>query len=120
MANRFVHTELNTGDVAAAKTFYGGLFDWNIRDVDMGPMGTYTLLSSGEDGIGGITQQQPGKPPLWIPYISVDDVTAATEKARSLGGTVVQERAEVPQMGWFSIIVDPTGATFALWQAASA
>jgi hypothetical protein len=31
----------------------------------------------------------------------------------------VKDVTEVPQMGWFSVIVDPTGAALALWQSAS-
>jgi predicted enzyme related to lactoylglutathione lyase len=27
------------------------------------------------------------------------------------------DKTKVAQMGWMSIITDPTGATFALWQA---
>jgi predicted enzyme related to lactoylglutathione lyase len=35
--NPFVHLELNTGDVATARQFYQGLFDWKLREVPMGP-----------------------------------------------------------------------------------
>jgi predicted enzyme related to lactoylglutathione lyase len=49
-------------------------------------------------------------------YVLVDDVKAATEKARDLGATICKEITEVPGMGWFSIFSDPTGATLALWQ----
>jgi hypothetical protein len=35
MANPFVHVELNTADVAKAKSFYGELFDWELEDMPM-------------------------------------------------------------------------------------
>ncbi len=35
MAKPFVHVELNTTDVAKAKSFYGKLFDWKLEDVPM-------------------------------------------------------------------------------------
>ncbi len=35
MAHAAVHTELNTTDVAAAKKFYGQLFDWQVEDLPM-------------------------------------------------------------------------------------
>jgi hypothetical protein len=41
-----------------------------------------------------------------------------TEKAKSLGAQVKRDVTEVPGMGWFSIIVDPTGAPLGLWQTA--
>jgi uncharacterized protein len=46
----------------------------------------------------------------------VDDVHAATNKARSLGANVIKDVTEVPGMGWFSIMLDPTGAAIALWR----
>ena len=48
MANPFVHVELSTTDVGKAKAFYGKLFDWKLEDIDMGPMGTYTIIKVGE------------------------------------------------------------------------
>jgi len=35
-----------------------------------------------------------------------------------LGAQVLKDVTEVPQMGWFSIITDPTGAALGLWQTA--
>ncbi len=35
MANSFVHVELNTNDLAKAKTFYSNLFSWKLDDVPM-------------------------------------------------------------------------------------
>jgi len=58
----------------------------------------------------------PGVPAHWLAYIGVDDVTAMTEKARSLGASIVQDVMEVDDYGWMSILTDPTGATFALWK----
>ena len=45
-----------------------------------------------------------------------DDLVAATKKSKSLGATVMKDVTEVPGMGWFSIIVDPTGAALGLWK----
>jgi predicted enzyme related to lactoylglutathione lyase len=58
----------------------------------------------------------PGSPSAWLAYVLVDDIAAATEKARSLGATVMRDVTEVMGAGWLSIIVDPTGATLGLWK----
>jgi len=58
----------------------------------------------------------PGAPSAWLAYVLVDDIAAATEKARSLGATVMRDVTEVMGAGWLSIIVDPTGATLGLWK----
>ena len=120
MPNPFVHIELNTTDPAKARQFYGSLFDWKLEDMPMGNGDVYTLIGVGEGGTGGGMMQHPvpGAPSMWLAYVNVDDVEASTQKAQSLGATIIRDKTEVPQMGWFSILTDPTGAVFALWQAA--
>lgn len=59
----------------------------------------------------------PGNPDNWLPYILVDDVAASTNKAKSLGAMIAKDVTEVPDMGWFSVVIDPTGTAFGLWQA---
>jgi uncharacterized protein len=117
MGNPFVHVELNTTDVDKAKKFYGQLFDWKLEDVDMGPSGTYTLIKPGEGPGGGILKHpMPGAPSTWLAYVLVDDIAAATKKAKSLGAKIVKDVTELPGVGTMSIITDPTGATLALWK----
>ena len=121
MANPFVHIELNTTDIEKAKEFYSKLFDWTLEDVEMGPSDTYTLIKVGEGTGGGMLKNpMPGVPPFWLSYVLVDEIGAATKKAASLGAKIVKDSIEVPNMGWFSIIEDPTGAALALWQAKEA
>ena len=116
MANPFVHIELNTTDLTQAKTFYGDLFGWKMEDLPM-PQGPYTMLDVGEGTGGGMmTHPIPGAPSSWLPYVQVDDITVATQKAKSLGATVMKDVTEVPNMGWLSIITDPTGAMLGLWK----
>ena len=119
MGNPFVHIELHTGDTQKAKDFYGQLLDWKLEDMDMGSM-TYTMINVGEDGTGGgmMAKMSEDAPSAWMPYVSVDDVDASAEKATSLGASIIVEKQEVPNMGYFVIIADPTGATIGLWQAA--
>jgi predicted enzyme related to lactoylglutathione lyase len=117
MANPFVHVELNSTDVSKSKTFYGQLFDWKLEDIPM-PGGAYTMVGVGEGTGGGIMKHPvPGMPSAWLAYVLVDDIKASTAKAKSLGATVMQDVTEVMDMGWLSIILDPTGAVLGLWQA---
>jgi len=116
MANPFVHVELNTRDLGASKKFYAGLFDWKLEEMTGG--GDYTIINVGEGTGGGMMKNPvPGMPDFWLPYVLVDDVKASTKKAQSLGATVHKDVTEVPGMGWFSVLADPTGAAFGLWQA---
>lgn len=117
MANPFVHIELHTKDIAKAKDFYSKLFDWKLTDVPMpgDAGGTYTLIDVG-GGTGGGMFQNPDGPPRWVAYVAVEDIAAATRKARELGANIVQDVTSIGEHGWFSMMIDPTGAIFALWQ----
>jgi len=119
MGNPFVHVELMSTDISKSKAFYAGLFDWDLEDVQMPGM-TYTMIKVGEGTGGGMLKNPiPGGPSSWLAYVYVDDVRASTAKAKSLGAKVMKDVTEVPEMGWFSIITDPTGAMLALWEAKS-
>ena len=117
MQNLFVHVELNTTDVDKAKEFYSQLFDWKLQDMELGPSGTYTMIDMGGDFGGGMLKNpMPGVPSFWLAYVAVDDIGAATRRAAELGAKVVKDSVEVPDMGWLSILEDPTGAAIALWE----
>jgi uncharacterized protein len=116
MGNPFVHVELMTNDVGKAKSFFGKLFDWKLEDMPMGDS-NYTIIKVGEGTGGGIMKNPiPGAPSAWMAYVLVDDLKRTTDKARSLGATVMKEATEVPGMGSFTIITDPTGAILGLWE----
>jgi predicted enzyme related to lactoylglutathione lyase len=114
MGNPFVHVELQTQDVDKSKKFYASMFDWKLEEI---PGMDYTIINVGE-GTGGGMMKKPvaGIPDNWLPYVLVADVAASTKKARALGATIAKDVTEIPGFGWFSVILDPTGATFALWQ----
>jgi predicted enzyme related to lactoylglutathione lyase len=118
MGNPFVHVELMSNDIGKAKTFYSTLFDWKLEDMPMGGDMTYTMIKVGEGTGGGMMKNPiPGAPSAWMAYVLVDDVKAATAKAKSLGANVMKDVTEVMGAGSFSIITDPTGAMLGLWEA---
>lgn len=108
----FSWCELMTTDVAAAKTFYSGLFGWETEDMSMPGM-TYTVVKAGGSGIGGIMATPPeaqGVPPMWGAYVTVDDVDATAQTATKLGGKVLVPPRDIPEVGRFCVIQDPQGA----------
>jgi predicted enzyme related to lactoylglutathione lyase len=116
MANPFTHVELNTTDLSKAKAFYTSLFDWKLEEFPM-ENGSYTMIMVGEGTGGGMMKHPvPGAPSMWLAYVLVDDINAATQKAKSLGATVMKDVTEVMDAGWLSIITDPTGALLGLWK----
>lgn len=113
MPNPFIHVELQTPEPETARGFYANLFEWRFQDV---PGMDYTMIAAGGDTSAGLMRAKiPGGPSQWIPFVSVDDVKAFTTRARSLGAVVVKGPAEAPGYGWYSVLADPTGATFGIW-----
>ena len=118
MANPFRHIELGTTDLAKAKKFYKGLFQWKLNPFE----GGYTLIDTGDKNVGGGMMQNEGaaQPSMWMPYVEVDDVKKAVAKARKLGAGVVVEYMEIPEgMGSFGVVQDPTGAHIGVWANAA-
>jgi uncharacterized protein len=121
MANAFVHVELNTADPEKVKVFYSKLFEWELEEIPNPavPAGTYTIVKVGTGTGGGIMKQVPGGPAGWLAYVAVEDIHAATQRAKSLGGKIMKDVTEVPGMSWFSFIQDPTGSIQGLWKTKS-
>jgi predicted enzyme related to lactoylglutathione lyase len=112
----FCWDELLTNDVAGARQFYQSLFGWGAKDWDMGPEGTYTLFSIGETPHAGMMQIPEGapQPPAWLPYVLVDDADANVARANEMGGQVALPPKDIPDVGRIAVLVDPTGAVFAI------
>ena len=105
-------------DPEGTAKFFGDVFGWELKKMDMGPMGTYTLFMQGEEQLGGCMKAPEGVPPMWIAYWNVNNVDQSTNRAKQLGARVDMPPADIPQ-GRISMLADPTGAPFALFQAAS-
>jgi hypothetical protein len=115
--------ELNTTDVPAAKKFYTELFGWTTREMDMGPIGTYTIFQAGGADLGGFMtmpeeMRQQGAPPRWMNYMNVVDVDASAKKVEALGGKICAPPFDVPGVGRMAVISDPTGGTIAIYKPA--
>lgn len=118
----FCWNELMTPNAKKAKEFYSALFGWEFDDHDMGNGDTYSMLKQKGNNLAGGMMQIPAAqkdqiPPHWMSYISVENLDKSIEKAKSLGATVKVPATPAGEYGRFSILIDPTGAHIALWQA---
>jgi predicted enzyme related to lactoylglutathione lyase len=110
--SRVVHLELHTYDLEAASAFYCALLQWRAQQIDS-PWGSYHgLLGGGLDsGIVACGTLRAG----WLPYVEVDRIKVATERARRLGASVLLSPREGPA-GWRSVVSTPAGGEIAFWQ----
>jgi predicted enzyme related to lactoylglutathione lyase len=112
-AQPVVHLELHTGDLERARAFYAELCGWKEERIDAGAR-SYLALELGR-GLGGGIVECPTDRPLWLPYVEVDEIAAATEHARAYGAAVLLDAREGPA-GWRSVIAAPGAGELALWQ----
>ncbi|HEX8161202.1 MAG TPA: VOC family protein [Pyrinomonadaceae bacterium] len=112
----FCWNELGTRDAVAAKRFYAELLGWQLKEGDAAPM-AYTEIVVGGAHVGGIYQSGPeygDAPSQWRAYVAVDDVDASARRAAELGGKVRVPPSDIPGVGRFCVIEDPTGAALSL------
>lgn len=122
-AGKFVWYELMTTDPDAAVPFYKEVLGWGT-ETWQGPsegMPPYKMWMVGEGPIGGVMElpeqaRAAGAPPHWLAYVAVEDADSIVAKAKGLGATVHVPPQDIPEVGRFAVLADPSGAVFALLQ----
>jgi predicted enzyme related to lactoylglutathione lyase len=111
VAGKLVHFEIPAKDASRATKFYKDLFDWKIETFQGE---TEYHMVEGDPG-GGIypTQDDNDQPKM---YFDTDDIDATIARVRELGGQA-DEKAPVPNMGWFAQCKDTEGNQISLWQS---
>jgi predicted enzyme related to lactoylglutathione lyase len=99
-------------DLDAAKRFYGALFAWEFEEWTPG---RYMVASKDGLDVAGIAHQPDGEP-TWNTYIQVDSADWATADAIQLGGKALVPPFDVADAGRMSVIADPSGAVFCMWE----
>jgi len=114
--------DLSTTDIDGALAFYTGLLGWEAGERGGPEIGGYTMVRVRGLDVAAISAQRPeqaeqGIPPHWTTYVSVDDADATAGAAQAAGGQVLAPAFDVMEFGRMAMLMDPTGAAFALWQA---
>jgi predicted enzyme related to lactoylglutathione lyase len=108
--------ELITDDSAKAGAFYRQVFGWTEEPMPM-PQGTYTIFKKEGAQAAGMIKATPEMKlthPYWLIYFAVDDCDKSAARAKQLGGSVMLEPKDIPNIGRFSVLTDPQGAYFAI------
>jgi predicted enzyme related to lactoylglutathione lyase len=101
--------EIDVPDVARAQQFYGAVFPWTFSSME-GYDG-YAIVEVGGQGIGALQASEAGDPAgrgVTV-YFLVSDLEDALGRVAPAGGTVEQERMEVPGGQWIGMARDPFG-----------
>ena len=108
-----VHLELHTPNADGARAVYAELCGWRPAEIDT-KAGSYLALDLGR-GVGGGVVECTTERSLWLPYVEVERVDRATDRAETLGARVLLDPREGPA-GWRSVVVTPAGGELAFWQ----
>jgi uncharacterized protein len=109
--------ELMTRGADRAKQFYSAVFGWNFKVGEVAGGGAYHEFSAGTQSIGGIMEmsaEMNGIPPYWAPYFEVADADQSAERAQRLKAQVHVPPTDIPNVGRFAVLQDPTGASFSI------
>jgi predicted enzyme related to lactoylglutathione lyase len=118
MSNKIMWLEVASTDIPASAKFYGDLFNWPIvTDEKMNY--TMTAFEENETGLGfsPVDEAQGTPPGSVLVYVDVADVDATISRAKELGAPIIQDKFEIPTVGWMAIFGDPGGNRIAVMQS---
>lgn len=111
--------ELSTPDEKKALTFYEKVFGYQHDTMDMGPQGNYYILKKDDKPRAGLMKSpMPNMPAMWLPYVLVANCDASLAKAKQLGAKECMGATDIPNVGRFAMINDPSGAMIAFMHKA--
>lgn len=108
--------DISVSDVDAAVRFYGGVLGWEFSRTG-GEYGGYRMASVDGVQAAGISPMQGRGQSFWIIYFATSNVDSTAAEVERLGGEILVEPFDVVSQGRTSLVTDPTGARFGLWQA---
>ena len=125
MSGRVVHFEIPFDDGDRARSFYEQAFGWQLMPVPgmdytmamVGPSGDQGPTEAGFINGGMMQREEPFTAPNLV--IDVDDLEDALAAIEAAGGTTVQERQAVGDMGFTAYFRDPEGNLLGLWETAT-
>ena len=114
-------TDLTIENADEVRDFYAAVVGWNPSPVDMGGYSDYNMNApaSGETkaGVCHARGANADLPPVWMVYITVEDVDASAAKCVELGGKVLTGPKGFGGEGRYCVIQDPAGAVAALYSS---
>ena len=113
----FVWFDLLTYDRGLTRTYYQGLFGWEVEEAN-GFQG-YDLITNQGQRIGGIAEIEEKEQPTWLGSFSVNDVGDTVDRVTQLGGHVLEPAQEIENRGVMALVEDNAGAMFVLLDTGS-
>lgn len=111
---RPVHFEIPAENTERAMKFFGDVFGWNFQGYGDG----YFLATTGEGmGIDGAIYQRQQETDGVVNSVGVPSIDEFVGKVEEAGGTIIMEKTEIGEHGWYAMFKDTEGNTHGLWQS---
>ena len=115
MTNAVSWIEIPVVDFERAKAFYSAIFDYEMPEMDMGPLKMGFLPSDQENGgVGGAIvwgdDNEPSKNGTRVYLNGGDDLTLVLDRVAAAGGKLVMQKTEItPEFGNYATFEDTEG-----------
>ncbi len=111
--------ELLSNNLDEAKNFYKDLFSWDLKLKEADNVEYYEIISKDNEIVGGMMKMGLHVGPKksnWMTYIKSDDCERRSNQIEQMGGEIFKSKTEIPGVGCFSVVADPLGTTFGLYE----
>jgi predicted enzyme related to lactoylglutathione lyase len=112
--NGWLWAELLAEDTERAAAFYRTVFGFEVVAGVEGDPAYQTLLADGKAQAAILANPFEDTRSAWIPFVRVDDVSAALARCEANGGRVVVAPDPARRRGNLALVLDPSGAPLAL------
>ena len=113
--------DLTVPNAGAVKDFYAAVTGWEPSAVSMGDYEDYCMAPPGSGPVAGVCHARGGNadlPPVWLIYITVENLDKSLDQVEALGGKVVKPATGMGGYGRFAVVQDPAGAVSSLFEPA--
>ena len=114
-------TDLTVENAEKIRDFYHAVTGWTPEPLAMGTYSDFVMNADGE-AVAGICHARGSNadlPPVWLVYITVEDLDHSIKQCQRLGGSLLVP-ARSYAGGRYCVIKDPAGAICALYQPSDA
>lgn len=116
LPGKFIWHDLISDDPEGSKAFYGALFDWEFRSLELIGADYWVISLNGEPIAGMVNQADIAAErdiSQWISVMSVRDASAAAELVSASGGQTLRAPVFIGDRGTMAVFADAQGAHFA-------
>jgi predicted enzyme related to lactoylglutathione lyase len=113
----FCWVDVAVTDPTGSHKFFSDLFGWSRRVRPTDDAQAYNIMTLDGQRVAGICGVEQDGPSQWMSYLLVESLESSTARAEQLGAKIWKPRVEIANLGEMSVLEDPTGAVFALWQS---